>query len=177
MRFGCCGSMISPATDPIGIETVETLAEIGFDYVELSLSDLAALPEPAFSEQARRIERSGIRCEACNNFFPRTVRLTGAQARLEDAVAYAARALDRAACLGSQVVVFGSSGAKNVPEGFSRDAAWRQIIELLENLGPMAAQRNLTSALEPRLGNTKVPVYNSGRTAFNRVRQILAALG
>jgi Asp/Glu/hydantoin racemase len=29
------------------------------------------------------------------------------------------------------------------------------------------------SALEPRLGNTRVPVYNSGRTAFNRIREIL----
>ncbi|MGD1030185.1 MAG: aspartate/glutamate racemase family protein [Opitutaceae bacterium] len=29
------------------------------------------------------------------------------------------------------------------------------------------------SALEPRLGKTRVPVYNSGRTAFNRIREIL----
>jgi aspartate/glutamate racemase len=29
------------------------------------------------------------------------------------------------------------------------------------------------SALEPRLSNPKVPVYNSGRTAFNRIRQML----
>ena len=31
------------------------------------------------------------------------------------------------------------------------------------------------SALEPRLTHTKVPVYNSGRTAFNRIREILEA--
>ena len=29
------------------------------------------------------------------------------------------------------------------------------------------------SALEPQLGNTAVPVYNSGRTAFDRIRTIL----
>ena len=29
------------------------------------------------------------------------------------------------------------------------------------------------SALEPMLKNTKVPVYNSGRTGFNKVREIL----
>jgi hypothetical protein len=38
------------------------------------------------------------------------------------------------------------------------------------------AQVSMT-ALEPRLINTKVPVYNSGRTAFNKVRQILESLG
>lgn len=32
------------------------------------------------------------------------------------------------------------------------------------------------SVLEPRLADTPVPVYNSGRTAFNRVREILEAL-
>jgi Asp/Glu/hydantoin racemase len=32
------------------------------------------------------------------------------------------------------------------------------------------------SALEPRLTATKVPVYNSGRTAFTHVRQLLEAL-
>lgn len=36
------------------------------------------------------------------------------------------------------------------------------------------AQVSMT-ALEPRLTSTRVPVYNSGRTAFNRVRQILEA--
>ena len=37
------------------------------------------------------------------------------------------------------------------------------------------AQVSMT-ALEPRLDHTKVPVYNSGRTAFNKVRQILEAI-
>ena len=32
------------------------------------------------------------------------------------------------------------------------------------------------AALEPRLTNTKVPVYNSGRTAFNKIREILESL-
>ena len=32
------------------------------------------------------------------------------------------------------------------------------------------------SALEPRLTRTKVPVYNSGRTAFLKIREILEAL-
>lgn len=38
------------------------------------------------------------------------------------------------------------------------------------------AQVSMT-ALEPRLTATKVPVYNSGRTAFNRIREILEAAG
>jgi sugar phosphate isomerase/epimerase len=149
MRLGCCGSMVSPSTDPIGIETAEALAEIGFDYVELSLADLAALPEEEFLHLARRVEHSGIGCEVCNNFFPRAIRLTGADARLNVALDYAGLALDRAARLGVRIVVFGSSVAKNVPAGFSRNSAWSQIVELLMHLGPLAAQHDLTIAIEP----------------------------
>jgi len=141
--------MISPAADPVGANIVESLAEIGYDYVELSMSGIAALPEPEFASVAARIRRSGIRCEALNCFFPASVRLTGESARLELALEYAAGAMDRAAALGAEIVVFGSSGAKNVPAGFSMDAAWRQIVELLRQLGPMAADRGLTIAIEP----------------------------
>lgn len=38
------------------------------------------------------------------------------------------------------------------------------------------AQVSMT-ALEPRLSHTRVPVYNSGRTAFNKIRQILESIG
>jgi len=149
IRFGCCGSMISPSADPVGVEIVESLAEMGYDYIELSLSDLTALPEPAFAGLVERVNRSGIRCETCNNFFPRRIPLTGSQARLDHALTHAAEAMDRAARLGAETIVFGSSGAKNVPTGFPRDAAWRQIVGLLQHLGPLAAQRGLTIAIEP----------------------------
>jgi D-psicose/D-tagatose/L-ribulose 3-epimerase len=148
-RIGCCGSMISPATDRLGVEIVESLAQFGFDYIELSLSDMAALPPPAFRRLRERMARSGIPCEACNNFFPPRVRLTGSNARLPAALEYAESALERAARLGVSIIVFGSSGAKNVPPGFSQDTAWQQIVHLLQHLGPRAAVHGITIAIEP----------------------------
>jgi len=171
MRLGCCGSMISPATDPIGIGIVEALAGMGFDYVELSLAGLMALPQRAFDDVARRIERSGIRCEACNNFFPARVRLTGAEARLPAAVAYATAALERAARLGVGVIVFGSSGAKNVPAGFDPGAAWQQIVELLGNLGPPAEARGITIAIEP-LNRRESNLVNLAAEGLRLVREV-----
>jgi sugar phosphate isomerase/epimerase len=163
--------MISPSTDPIGIEIVDAMAEIGFDYLELSLADLAALPEAAFVDLARRLERFGLRCEACNNFFPRTVRLTGEDARLPAALEYARLALDRAARLGARVVVFGSSGAKNVPEGFSPVAAWHQIVALLRHLGPIAAACDLTIAIEP-INRLESNIVNRAEEGLRLAREV-----
>ena len=140
--------MISPDRDPIGVDIVESLAEMQFDYIELSLAHMTALAEPAFSDLVKRVERSGIACEACNNFFPAKIRLTGPEADRSIALDYAGRAFERAERLGAKIIVFGSSGAKNVPSGFPYDDAWRQIVELLRALGPLAEAHGLTIAIE-----------------------------
>lgn len=141
--------MISQSADPVGADVVEALAGMGYDYIELSLSEIVALPESAFASLVKRVNSSGIRCEACIYFFPRRIPLTGSQARLGRALAYAEEAMDRAARIGADTIVFGSSAARNVPAGFPMDAAWRQIVDLLQHLGPMAAQRGITIAIEP----------------------------
>lgn len=148
MRFGCCGSMISPAADPVGVASVEAMAALGFDYAELSLSHMARLEAADFRAFCDRVRRSGLSCEACNNFFPPDVRLTGPAADLALALGYADEAMARAAELGVQVIVFGSSGAKNVPAGFPHDRAWEQIVQLLQRLGPPAGRRGVTIAVE-----------------------------
>ena len=149
MRLGCCGSMIIPESDPIGIAAIEDMARMGFDYVELALGAMMELPEAAFGELTRRLAGSGLACDACGNFFPRRIRLTGADVELSAALEYAKGALDRAASVGARIVVFGCPGAKNVPPGFDGGVAWRQLVELLRHLGPLAQERGLTIAIEP----------------------------
>jgi len=141
--------MIAPERDPLGIESVEAMAAMGFDYVELSLAHMAAVSDATFEEIRHRVTHSGLRCEACNNFFPPHVRLTGPEAELDAAVSYASAAMARAARLGVEVIVLGSSGAKNVPEGFSLERAREQFLALLQRLAPIAAGHGITVAVEP----------------------------
>ena len=53
------------------------------------------------------------------------------------------------------------------------DMLLEEIAGLSDEVDAIVMAQVSMTALEPRLTNTKVPVYNSGRTAFNRVRQIL----
>ena len=149
MRVGCCASMIAPDRDPVGIESVESMAEMGFDYVELSLAHITRYHEERFRTLLERVAHTGLRCEACNNFFPPDVRLTGPDADLEASLGYASLAMARAERLGVEMIVLGSSGAKNIPVGFPIEKAHRQLVELLRRLAPIADQHKITIVLEP----------------------------
>ncbi|MDD3179691.1 MAG: sugar phosphate isomerase/epimerase [Opitutaceae bacterium] len=152
--------MITPVRDTIGIEIIEKMPGLGFDYIELSLRDLAAAPAALFDAMARRIAAAGISCEACNNFFPPSLRFTGAEANPTAALSYAERSLERADRLGAKSIVFGSAGSRNVPPGFSHDTAWKQLVELLQKLGSLAARHGITIVIE-HLNRQESNIVNS----------------
>ncbi len=52
----------------------------------------------------------------------------------------------------------------------------KEIEQLSETVDAIVMAQVSMSALEPMLTNTKVPVYNSGRTGFNKIREILESM-
>jgi sugar phosphate isomerase/epimerase len=138
MRFGICASA----------DQISLVKSAGYAYVELGLSATAALSDDDFAALAGQVKAAGLSVEAFNNFFPRQIRLTGPVADLEAAWAYARSAFARAQKLGGQVVVFGSGGARNVPDGFPMDLAWAQLVTLLRGLDPIAREHGITIAIE-----------------------------
>lgn len=149
MRYGCCGCMVARDPDTTGVDIIEELGEIGYDYIELSLAHLMDLSEFEFLRLKSKIDNSGIRCEVCHNFFPPNIRLTGDEADMGRAMEYVERALARSSQLGVEVIVFGSAGAKNVPEGFPMEKSWDQIVNLLRNIDPVAGKYGITIVIEP----------------------------
>ena len=149
MRFGCCLNMLSTQPDGTGAEHLDTLKAAGYDYVELPLAEMCAMPESDLLRLREKLASLDLSCETCNNFFPKTFRLTGADAEPARAAEYAARALALAASLGAKRVVFGSGPAKNVPDGFPISSGYEQIVCLLQTIAPIAAEQGITIAIEP----------------------------
>lgn len=52
----------------------------------------------------------------------------------------------------------------------------QEIDKLSDHVDAIVMAQVSMTALEPHLTSTRVPVYNSGRTAFNRIRQYLESL-
>jgi sugar phosphate isomerase/epimerase len=109
--------------------------------------------------------------EACNNFFPAYVRLTGEDARLDTMSEYTKAAVERAAAMRVKVIVLGSSGAKNIPQGFPYDAARVQLKELLVHIQSIVKPLGITIALEPL--NTKESNFiTTAAEALDLVREL-----
>jgi Sugar phosphate isomerases/epimerases len=149
MDIGCCCNMIATRKDGIGFEWVRELTKIGYDYIELPLAQIMALSEDEFQELREQMGSYGIRCRACNNFFPVSVRLTGRDVNDSVISDYVAAAVRRASGLGAESIVFGSSGAKNVPDGFSVERAWEQLVHLLRLIDSIVASAGIVVAIEP----------------------------
>ena len=126
-----------------------TLARLGFDYIELGLSAVAALEESQFAEMAEWMDSSPIRAEAFNGMLPASLRVTGPDVNASAQHEYLEKAFSRARRLGGRVVVFGSSAARSVPQGFPIDTAWRQVANFLRLVERHAGNYDLTVAIEP----------------------------
>ena len=141
MRFGCCA----------GPEMGKALAQAGYDYIELSVSRHLQ-PEVADQDWAhlrRAIEAQPLPAEAFNTFLPGDLKVTGSLVDRERLGRYLHVAFERAGKLGGQAVVFGSGGARNVPEGFPRERAWQQLLDFVREAGDEAARVGVIVCAEP----------------------------
>ncbi|MGI6705838.1 MAG: sugar phosphate isomerase/epimerase family protein [Clostridia bacterium] len=139
MRLGVCTSL----------EHIGLLEKSGYDYIELGLASLEALAEKDFRELRRRVENSSIKAEAFNGFFPANIRLVGDAVDRQKIQDYLDKMVERAAQLGGKIIVFGSGAARAVPEGFSKERAFEQLVDFLRLADPVAERYGITIAIEP----------------------------
>ena len=62
---------------------------------------------------------------------------------------YLEGAIGRVAALGGQAIVFGSGGARNVPDGFPQAEANNQLVRFLRLAGDVAEREEVTIVIEP----------------------------
>ena len=143
MKFGVC---IGCDPERIGISK-----KIGFDYVESGFSLLAEAENDAkYDDFLRLTKEYDIPCLSVNCFLPGSLKVTGPDADPVALKAYVERGMRRGAALGVKKVVFGSAGARNIPEGFPFDAAMRQIFSFLKDIvSPLAERFGITVVIEP----------------------------
>ena len=132
------------------LRNLEAAKAAGFDYVELSTTEISGLSDAEFEQAAARIRQVGLPVPAMNLFLPATLKVTGPDIDRAQQMAYVRKAFGRLARLGTTIVVFGSGGARLVPDGFPKDQAFHQIVEFGRRIAPEARARGITIAVEPQ---------------------------
>jgi len=153
------------------LRNIEAAKTAGFDYLELGTSEIVALSDADFEKAAADIKRLGLPIPATNLFLPATLKVTGPQIDREQQMAYVRKAFDRLARLGTQIVVFGSGGARRVPDGFSKEEALEQLVEFGRRVAPEARSRGITIAVEP-LRREETNIINSAAEGLALVEAI-----
>lgn len=136
MKFGVC-----VGTD---IEKMKFIKEIGFDYAESHCQQIASKSV----EHLDAMKATGLPVIAANCFIG--MRVVGEEKDTAAIKEYLEKLFKNASYLGLKYLVFGSSGARRIPDGMSLEEGRAQIVDFLKNLVvPCAERYDITVAIEP----------------------------
>ncbi len=137
MKFGVC-----VGTD---IEKMKYIKSLGYDYAESHCQELVNKPV----EHIEAMKAIGLPVLAANCFIG--LRVVGPEKDEAAISEYLEKLFERASYLGLKYLVFGSSGARRIPEGMTLEEGRAEIIYFLKNLVlPLCEKyKTLTVAIEP----------------------------
>jgi D-psicose/D-tagatose/L-ribulose 3-epimerase len=143
----------------------------GFDYVELGTTEVTSLPDADFDKVAKEIAALGLPTPAANLFLPATLKVTGPDINRDEQMTYVKKAMGRLSRLGVKVLVFGSGGARRVPDGFAKRDAFDQLVDFGKRAAAEARANGITIAIEP-LRQQETNIINSAAEGLQLVEAI-----
>lgn len=178
MKLSCCAglaSFVPPTVDAKQLDTtsiyrsklekapavLKILSDAGCDFFEFGVGMLCPeSPKVLFEEFKSIIAAFPLKAKCFNSFIPANLKITGPNVDKTILNDYVAQAAERTSEIGGEVIVFGSGGARGIPEGFSHHKAHDQILEFLNIAAQHARQHKVTIAIEP-LNRMETNIINS----------------
>jgi sugar phosphate isomerase/epimerase len=159
MQFGICTS----------IANADAVKKAGWDYVEESIQSLLVGLTP--DEEWKVPAPAALPVQAACMLLPGALKCVGPEVDLPRLQAYMTNVLKRAKICGLQRLVFGSGVARNIPVGFDRETAGKQIIEFAKMSAELAKNQDVMIVLEP-LNQGECNVVNSVAEAMRFVKAV-----
>jgi len=91
----------------------------------------------------------GILPEAFDILLPGSLKVVGDSVDMAAMTSYLSRAFERAKRVGAKTIVFGSGGSRRIPDGFSRETAFEQVLSFVQAASDIAASHGLVIVIEP----------------------------
>jgi sugar phosphate isomerase/epimerase len=162
MRWGICTAA----------ENAAAVKAAGWDFVEENVQTL--LQGELADGQWKGLDRTrgaALPVSAANCLVPGSIKITGPQADMAKLKEWMSRVVERSARTGMNILVFGSGGARQVPEGTSRETAFKQIVDFAKMSADLAARHGVTIVVEP-LNRKECNIINSVAEAMTYVKAV-----
>lgn len=123
----------------------------GYDGMELIIGDFLVpdKSEAVFLNNLEQMKRLDAKIVSCMQFYPASLKITGPEIMLDEALAWAETTFRRAQMANVPYIVLGSGDARMAPDGFDKQEAARQFTELCRLLAPIAQKYDVVVLVEP----------------------------
>ncbi len=123
----------------------------GAEFLTASVGDFLVpdQSDEVFAKNLENLAASPLPILACNGFIrPKHLHCVGPEANHDLILVWAEAAFRRLKQAGGKFIVFGSAGARMLPDGWPKEKADEQFVSLLKKLGPLAAAQSVTVTVE-----------------------------
>jgi len=126
-------------------------SELPFAFIEGHVQNFLRpeAPDADFAPHAAAVRASRRPLVAANCLLPPDLKVTGPVVDATRLTRYAETAFTRARIVGMTTIVFGSAGARMMPDGWSSARGFEQYVDALKLLAPIAQKHGLTVVVEP----------------------------
>lgn len=124
-----------------------------------------------FEENLAQFKKLKTKIFAVNVFIPGELKLVGPDIKEADVLAYANKVLRRCSRANVTFVVFGSGGARRIPDGFDRTRAREQFVAISRKLADLARKHAVTIVLE-NLNSTETNFITTASEALSIVQEV-----
>jgi sugar phosphate isomerase/epimerase len=154
--FGLC-PMLSAQKNKAKIGIIGDVAKsemfyaAGYRYMEEGVSRSFSprnVSDSAFQVRLKLIQSSKVKVVAANVFLPGVLRLVGDDINEAAVLGYVDTVMKRSKAAGLKIIVLGSGGSRNLTEGYDKEKAKLQFINIVRKMSAVAAKYDMIIAME-----------------------------
>ncbi len=155
-------------------ENDSILAAAGYSCMVVSISRFISprnVSEEVFRKNVALFQQLKTPVYAANIFIPGELKLVGPKVDEQAVLAYVDSIMYRLSQTDIRLIIWGSGGARRVPEGFDRKIARRQMITIGKKIAKVGARYNIVVALE-NLNSSETNFINTVEEALYIVKKV-----
>ncbi|MBX2896096.1 MAG: sugar phosphate isomerase/epimerase [Cyclobacteriaceae bacterium] len=143
------------AQPQLGVATSITqdsiLNKAGYKFIVEAVPQVVSptlISDSAFQQKSLQLKKLALPVYALNIFISGDLKLVGPNVNEQAILNYTQKVFQRCKQAGINLMVWGSGGARRIPEGYSREKARHEFIQLAKKVAAQAKQYEIILALE-----------------------------